>query len=160
MKDVRQRLKSSLSPLNGPSQEGQLCRYGLDCRVCGATVLFATPGVNQTEKPLRLVGYTVDGTKYRVATSPYDLTAEQIAFIYKLRWDIEKFFAWRKRHLRVYHLIARSQYGLIVQTLSGLITYLLLAIYFREQHNKKVSIKRAGNFVSRYRMRPVSPTTI
>jgi len=107
-----------------------------------AIVLLGTPGVNQTKKPLRLVGYTVDGTKYWVATSRFDLTAEQIALIYKLRWDIEKFFAWWKRHLKVYHLIARSEYGLMVQILAGLITYLLLAIYCREQHNEKVSIKR------------------
>lgn len=103
---------------------------------------MGTPGVNQTEKPLRLVGDTVDGTKYWGATNRYDLTAEQIAFIYNLRWDIEKFFAWWKRHLRVYHLIARSEYGLMVQILSGLSTYLLLAIYCREQDNEKVSIKR------------------
>jgi hypothetical protein len=107
-----------------------------------AIVLLGTPGVNQTKKPLRLVGYTVNGTKYWIATSRFDLTAEQIALIYKLRWDIEKFFAWWKRHLSVYHLIARSEYGLMVQILSGLITYLLLAIYCREQHNEKVSIKR------------------
>jgi hypothetical protein len=107
-----------------------------------AIVLLGTPGVNQTKKPLRLVGFSVDGIKYWIATSRYDLTAEQIAFIYKLRWDIEKFFAWWKRHLKVYHLIARSEYGLMVQILSGLITYLLLAIYCREQHNEKVSIKR------------------
>jgi len=107
-----------------------------------AIVLLGTPGANQTKKPVRVVGYIVDGTNYWVATSRYDLTAEQIAFIYKLRWDIEKFFAWWKRHLKVYHLIARSEYGLMVQILSGLITYLLLAIYCREQHNEKVSIKR------------------
>ena len=107
-----------------------------------AIVLLGTPGVNQTQKPLRLVGYTVDGIRYWIATSRYELTAEQIALIYKLRWDIEKFFAWWKRHLRIYHLIARSQYGLMVQILAGLITYLLLAIYCREQHNEKVSIKR------------------
>jgi hypothetical protein len=107
-----------------------------------AIVLLGTPDVNQTQKPLRLVGYTVDGIRYWIATSRYELTAEQIALIYKLRWDIEKFFAWWKRHLRVYHLIARTQYGLMVQILAGLITYLLLAIYCREQHNEKVSIKR------------------
>ena len=107
-----------------------------------AIVLLGTPGINQTKKPLRLVGYTVHGKKLWVATSRFNLTAEQIALIYKLRWDIEKFFAWWKRHLRVYHLIARSEYGLMVQILSGLITYLLLAIYCREQHNEKVSIKR------------------
>jgi len=107
-----------------------------------AIVLLGTPGVNQTKKPIRLVGYTVDGVNYWVATDRFDLTAEQIALIYKLRWDIEKFFGWWKRHLRVYHLIARSEYGLMVQILSGLITYLLLAIYCREQHNEKVTIKR------------------
>ena len=107
-----------------------------------AIVLLGTPGVNQTKEPLRVVGFKVDGVKYWIATDRYDLTAEQVAFIYKLRWDIEKFFAWWKRHLRVYHLIARSEYGLMVQILSGLITYLLLAIYCREQHNEKVSIKR------------------
>lgn len=107
-----------------------------------AVVLLGTPGINQTKEPLRVVGFKVDGIKYWVATDRYDLTAEQIALIYKLRWDIEKFFAWWKRHLRVYHLIARSEYGLMVQILSGLITYLLLAIYCHEQHNEKVSIKR------------------
>jgi hypothetical protein len=105
-------------------------------------VLLGTPGVNQTKEPLRVVGFKADGVRYWVATDRYDLTAEQIAFIYKLRWDIEKFFAWWKRHLRVYHLIARSEYGLMVQIFSGLITYLLLAIYCHEQHNEKVSIKR------------------
>jgi hypothetical protein len=103
---------------------------------------LGTPDVNQTKKPVRLVGYIVDRIKYWIATSRYDLSAEQIALIYKLRWDIEKFFAWWKRHLKVYHLIARSEYGLMVQILAGLITYLLLAIYCREQHNEKVSIKR------------------
>jgi transposase len=105
-------------------------------------VLLGTPGINQTEKELRLVGYTIDGVKYWVATNRYDLSAEQIASIYKLRWEIEKFFAWWKRHLKVYHLIARSEHGLMVQILAGLITYLLLAIYCHKQHNEKVSIKR------------------
>jgi hypothetical protein len=107
-----------------------------------AVVLLGTAGVNQTEKPLRLVGYEVDNVKYWIATNRHDLTAEQIATAYKLRWDIENFFAWWKRHLKVYHLIARSEHGLMVQILSGLITYLLLAIYCYEQHNEKVSIKR------------------
>lgn len=107
-----------------------------------AIVLLGTPGANQTEKPVRLIGYVVDGTKYWVASNRFDLSAEQIAFIYKLRWDIEKFFAWWKRHLKVYHLVARSEHGLMVQILAGLITYLLLAIYCRQQHNEKVSIKR------------------
>jgi IS4 transposase len=97
---------------------------------------------NQTETPVCLVGYCINGTDYRAATDRRDLTAEQIAEIYRLRWDIETFFAWWKRHLRVYHLIARSKYGLMVQILSGLITYLLLAIYCHKEYGEKVSIKR------------------
>lgn len=42
----------------------------------------------------------------------------------------------------MYHLIARSPYGLMVQILAGLITYLLLAIYCHEEYHEKVSIKR------------------
>jgi len=107
-----------------------------------AIVLLGTAGINQSEKPVRLVGYEVDAVKYRIATNRLDLSAEQIATAYKLRWDIENFFAWWKRHLKVYHLIARSEHGLMVQILAGLITFLLLAIYCYEQHNEKVSIKR------------------
>ena len=107
-----------------------------------AVVLLGTPGVNQTEKELRLVGYRVGKKEYWVATDRHDLSAEEVAMAYKLRWNIEIFFGWWKRHLKVYHLIARSPHGLMVQMLAGLITYLLLAIYCHEQHNEKVSIKR------------------
>jgi len=107
-----------------------------------AIVLLGSTGINQTEKSIRLVGYEIDGVKYWIATNRHDLSAEQIAAAYKLRWDIENFFAWWKRHLKVYHLIARSEYGMMVQILAGLITYLLLAIYCHNEYNEKVSIKR------------------
>ena len=107
-----------------------------------AIVLLGTPNVNQTKRPVRVVGYRADGKEYWVATDRNDLTAEEIAYIYKLRWNIEIFFGWWKRHLKVYHLIARSQYGLMVQILAGLITYLLIAIYCHNNFNERVSVKR------------------
>lgn len=107
-----------------------------------ALVLLGAEGVNQTKKQVRLIGYRVDHKKYWVATDRFDLSAEQIAAIYKERWEIEKFFAWWKRHLKVYHIIARSRYGLTMQILAGLITYLLLAIYCQNQFGEGVSIKR------------------
>ena len=119
--------------------------YAVDPESCvffDAIVLLGTPGVNQTQKEIRLVGYEIGRVKYWIATNRFDLTSEQIALIYKLRWEVEKFFAWWKRHLKVYHLIARSEHGLMVQILAGLITYLLLAIYCHQQHNEPVSIKR------------------
>ena len=125
--------KTCLEPY--PLPEGSMIFYD-------AKVMLGQAAVNQTVTPLRLVGYKVGSKKYWVATDRFDLTAEQIALIYKLRWEIEKFFAWWKRHLRVYHLISRSRHGLMIQILAGLITYLLLAIYCHEQHGEKVNIKR------------------
>ncbi len=107
-----------------------------------AVVLLGTQSTNRTEKEVRLIGYQVGNVKYWIATDRHDLTAKQIAFAYKLRWNIEIFFGWWKRHLKVYHLISRSQYGLMVQMLAGLITYILLAIYCHDQHQEKVSVKR------------------
>ena len=102
-----------------------------------AKALLGSPYINQTEKPVRVVAYHVDGADYWIATDRFDLSAEDIALAYKLRWEIEKFFAWWKRHLKVYHLIVRSEYGLMVQILAGLITYLLLAIYYYNDNYSK-----------------------
>lgn len=107
-----------------------------------AEVLLGTNSTSETEASVRVVGYEVEGIEYFVATNRYDLTAEQVATVYKLRWRIETFFKWWKKHLKVYHLIARSEYGVMVQILGGLITYLLMAIYCHKQFNEAVSIQR------------------
>jgi hypothetical protein len=107
-----------------------------------ARVRLGAPTAKQTQRPVRVVGYRVDGKAYWVATSRVDLPPADIALIYKLRWEIEKFFGWWKQHLNVYPLIARSPYGFMVQVLGGLITYLLLAIYCHKHFQERVSINR------------------
>lgn len=59
-----------------------------------AKVLLGREGVNQPPPPFRLVGYSVEGTSYWIATSRFYLFAEQINnLIYKLRWQTDTFFA-------------------------------------------------------------------
>lgn len=107
-----------------------------------ALALLGIEGINQTKQAVRLVGYRVENKNYWIATDRHDLTAQEVADVYRLRWNIETFFGWWKQHLKVYPLIARSKHGLMVQILGGLITYLLLAIYCYEEHRERVSIKR------------------
>jgi hypothetical protein len=118
-----------------PVAPGSVVFYDALCRL-------GTKGTNQTETPVRVVGYRVGKKSYWIATDRHDLSAQDVAAAYKLRWNIEIFFGWWKRHLKVYHLISRSEHGLMVQILAGLITYLLLAIYCQQQHGEKVSIQR------------------
>lgn len=103
-------------------------------------VLLGTPNVNQTQEAYRLIAYEIEGNVFWVATNRWDLKAEDIALIYKLRWTIESFFQWWKKHLNVYHVLSRSRYGFNVQLVAGLITYLLMAIYCKALFNDKVRI--------------------
>jgi len=99
-------------------------------------------GDSRMRHPLFLVGFKSRGKIYWVATDREDLSAEQIAFIFSLRWEIETFFAWWKRHLDVYHLISRNPHGVLLQVLAGLVTYLLLVLYFDLQWGERPSIRR------------------
>ena len=59
------------------------------------------------EQEVRLVEFVDEtGREYRVVTTRWDLSAEEIAEIYKSRWLIELFFKWLKATL------ARSQNSL------------------------------------------------
>lgn len=91
---------------------------------------------------LFLVGFKSRGKVYWVVTDRADLSAEQIAFIFALRWEIESFFAWWKKYLDVYHLISRNPHGVLLQLLAGLVTYLLLVLYFHQQYGERPSLRR------------------
>ena len=92
--------------------------------------------------PVWLVGFKSRGKIYWVATDRDKLSAEQIAFIFSLRWQIETFFAWWKRHLKVYHLLSRNYHGVLLQLLAGLVTYLLLVLYFHRTYGERPSLQR------------------
>jgi len=116
---------------------------------------------HRTRYTVRLIGLRLGRTILWIATNRTDLTALQIALIYRLRWEIETFFAWWKRHLNVYHLIARSPHGLMMQLLAGLITYLLLTIYFYRRYDERPSLSKLRQLQRdlRYERGTHSPTT-
>lgn len=97
---------------------------------------------HRMKHPVRLVGFRNGGKLYWVITDRTDLTAEQIAAIFALRWEIEQFFQWWKSYMKVYWLIARSRHGMLLQLLSGMITYILFLIYCSTNFNEPPNVKR------------------
>jgi hypothetical protein len=106
---------------------------------------------HRMQHPVYLVGFRVGKKIFWVATDRADLTAAEIAFIYSLRWEIEKLFSWWKRHLKVYHLISRNRHGMLLQLLAGLVTYLLLVLYCYQLYGEKPSIRRLRELRRRIR---------
>ena len=50
----------------------------------------------------RVVFYDYDGNRTFVFyTNNFEVTAEQVALLYKYRWRVELFFKWLKQHLRI-----------------------------------------------------------
>ena len=65
-------------------------------------------------------------------TNNFDLTAEQIADIYKHRWNIEQFFKWIKGHLKVRVFWGESANAVKTQIWVAICTYVMVAILKKE----------------------------
>jgi hypothetical protein len=61
-------------------------------------------------------------------TNNFDLSAAQVAFLYKKRWEIELFFKWIKQHLKVKAFWGTSENAVRIQIYSAVIAYCLVAI--------------------------------
>jgi hypothetical protein len=66
------------------------------------------------------------GKVLRIVTNDLDAPADQIAALYKQRWDIELFFRWVKQTLRIKHFLGRSENAVRIQIAVALIAFLLL----------------------------------
>lgn len=61
-------------------------------------------------------------------TNNFELTALQIALLYKQRWQIELFFKWIKQHLKIKSFWGTSENAVRIQINIAIITYCLVAI--------------------------------
>ncbi|WP_376717948.1 transposase [Paenibacillus forsythiae] len=50
-----------------------------------------------------------EGREIRVVTDLMQVTAEQIALMYKARWQVEVFFRWIKQHLNIPTLFGTTE---------------------------------------------------
>ena len=79
---------------------------------------------------LRRVKYFDEETErtFIFLTNNFDLTAEQVALLYKNRWMVELFFKWIKQHLKIKSFWGTTENAVRIQVYSALIAYCLVAI--------------------------------
>jgi IS4 transposase len=84
---------------------------------------------NPMQEPVRELQVISDAGKVlRIVTNDLDAPAQQIADLYKQRWEIELFFRWVKQTLRIRHFIGVSENAVRIQIAVALIAFLLLRL--------------------------------
>ena len=66
------------------------------------------------------------GKEYVFLTNRLDLSALEVAELYRRRWQIELFFKWIKQNLKVKAFYGSSKNAVLIQIWTALIAYLLL----------------------------------
>lgn len=82
---------------------------------------------NPLQAPVREIRVIIEnGKQLRIVTNDLDAPAEEIAELYKQRWQIELFFRWVKQTLRIRHFVGVSENAVRIQIAIALIAFLLL----------------------------------
>jgi len=68
------------------------------------------------------------GNDLEFSSNSFDITAEEIAQLYKYRWKVELFFKWIKQHLKVKSFWGTSLNAVKIQVYSAIIAYCLVAL--------------------------------
>ncbi len=109
---------------------------GKERKICGQGVLADETVAFGLEKAqelypddLRLVTFHDDehDKTYKFLTDEFRLSALNIAFVYKNRWQVELFFKWIKQHLQIKTFLGTSKNAVLTQIWVAMIYYLLLA---------------------------------
>lgn len=103
---------------------------------------------------LRLIEFTDDqGRTYRLVTNRWDLSAHQVAEIYRNRWHIELFFKWIKQHIRLVKPHGYSIEAIWNQMYIALIAY-ALCLFVKLQLQCKQSVWQVLQLMRIYADRP------
>jgi IS4 transposase len=95
---------------------------------------LSTTRKNPLQVPVRELQVIIDtGKMLRIVTNDLDAPAEEIADLYKQRWQIELFFRWVKQVLRIWHFIGVSENAVRIQIAVALIAFLILRMAQADQ---------------------------
>ncbi len=82
---------------------------------------------NPLADPVREIVVRIPTGTTRLATNDLDAPAEEIADLYRQRWQIELFFRWIKQNLKMRRFLGASENAVRTQVFVALIAYLLCA---------------------------------
>jgi Transposase DDE domain/Domain of unknown function (DUF4372) len=82
---------------------------------------------NPMQAPVREIQVVIPtGKTLRLLTNDLDAPAQEIADLYKMRWEIELYFRMMKQTLKIRHFIGRSENAVQIQIAVATIAYCLL----------------------------------
>ncbi|MEK3725874.1 IS4 family transposase [Paenibacillus sp. FSL H8-0034] len=94
------------------------------------TCQLGTPQCRSEKRHRVVIFRDFEGREIRVVTNLMQVTPEQIAQMYKARWQIEVFFRWIKQHLNLTTLFGTTENAVYGQLFTALMVYVLLTRLF------------------------------
>jgi hypothetical protein len=117
------------------------CQYGIEKKLFSSTTgavrydgiikLTSTKGLKNYPGTIRMIKYHDDeyDRDYVFITNNLELTAQEVADIYKSRWQVELFFKWIKQNLKIKTFWGTSKNAVFIQIWIALIVSLLVWIH-------------------------------
>ena len=96
---------------------------------------------DRQQNQVRLIGFEVGQSRFRLITNRQDLTTLQVIILYAYRWQIELFFKYVKRTLNRLHLFNHSENGVGIQFYL-LMTLAILLLKFKQECDGSKKPKR------------------
>jgi hypothetical protein len=92
---------------------------------------------NRMQDPVREIGIlTETGKHLRILSNDLDAAAQEIADLYKRRWQIELFFRLIKQILKIRHYFGRSENAVRIQIAVALVAFLILHLLQKSTQEK------------------------
>ena len=84
----------------------------------------------QYPENLRRVSYhdAESGNDFVFYTNNRDVSAEQVALLYRYRWRVELFFKWMKQHLHIKEFFGHNENAIQIQIYTAISAYCIVAI--------------------------------